>query len=226
MSAHSAQLVRPFPVDGVRDARAWSARTTLERLTGAALLIFLSPVLLLAAVSVALLSRKTPFVAHRRVGQYGEELWMIKLRSMWDRSKSQARKRGWQWIEYLPEARVPPSKCFRDSRVTSRLAAFYRQFSIDELPQLVHVASGRMRLVGPRPITYAEWDEHYGHNASEVLHVPPGITGLWQILGRNRLTYAQRRRLDLFYARHRRAGLDWMILLRTPGRVLTGKDAS
>ena len=109
--------------------------------------------------------------------------------------------------------------------MTSPLALFCRRFSLDELPQLIHVLSGRMRLVGPRPITHEEWNEHYGPLAVEVLSVSPGMTGLWQVVGRNRLTYGQRRRLDLFYARHRGPQLDLLLLLRTPARVLSGRDA-
>ena len=82
-----------------------------------------------------------------------------------------------------------------------------------------------MRLVGPRPITREEWDSYYGACAAEVLSVRPGMTGLWQVLGRNRLTYAQRRRLDLFYARHRSPLLDLRLLLRTPGTVFSGRNA-
>ena len=83
-----------------------------------------------------------------------------------------------------------------------------------------------MRLVGPRPITPTEWSTYYGEAASAVLSVAPGITGLWQTKGRNRLTYAQRRRLDLYYARHRSFLFDLSILLKTPLRVLTGRDAA
>jgi lipopolysaccharide/colanic/teichoic acid biosynthesis glycosyltransferase len=82
-----------------------------------------------------------------------------------------------------------------------------------------------MRLVGPRPVTRQEWNEYYGVSATEVLSVSPGMTGLWQVMGRNRLTYPQRRRLDLFYVRHRTSQLDLLLLLRTPVRVLSGRDA-
>jgi len=136
------------------------------RIFAAALLILSLPLLAVAAASVALLSRATPFIAHRRVGRHGEEFWMLKLRSMWDRS--QPRPAAWQWIEYLPEAHVPVFKGSNDPRVTSPLARFYRRFSIDELPQLLHVITGRMRLVGPRPVTFAEWDRYYGDSAAEV----------------------------------------------------------
>ena len=149
---------------------------------------------------------------------------MLKIRTMWNRGEA----RGWSgpvWIEYLRDTSVPLFKGDRDPRVSSALARFCRRFSLDELPQLAHVLSGRMRLVGPRPITREEWDEHYGPSAAEVLSVLPGMTGLWQVMGRNRLTYAQRRRLDLFYVRRRSWRLDWGLLWRTPARVLSGRGA-
>jgi lipopolysaccharide/colanic/teichoic acid biosynthesis glycosyltransferase len=199
-----------------------------ERVLAAGLLIALLPALAAVSLAVALVSRKSPFIAHRRVGRYGQEFWMLKIRTMWDRSQHAGNKRrGWieYAVEYISDTHVPPFKGIRDPRVTSRLALFCRRFSLDELPQLIHVLSGRMRLVGPRPITREEWNEHYGPSSVEVLSVSPGMTGLWQVLGRNRLTYGQRRRLDLFYARHRRPQLDLLLLSRTPARVLSGRDA-
>ncbi len=193
-----------------------------ERLVAAAALVLLAPILVTSLIAVAWASRRSPFIAHRRVGRDGVEFWMFKLRTMWDRASLPERR---AWIEYVSETHVPADKNAPDPRVTSALAAFCRQFSIDEIPQLLHVLSGKMRLVGPRPVTRDEWNLYYGPAAAEVLSVAPGITGLWQVLGRNRLTYAQRRRLDLFYARHRSLGMDFMLLLRTPVRVLSGRDA-
>jgi lipopolysaccharide/colanic/teichoic acid biosynthesis glycosyltransferase len=199
-----------------------------ERVLAGALLIALLPALAAVSLAVAIVSRKSPFIAHRRLGHHGQEFWMLKIRTMWDRHQAAApKRRGWiQYvIEYLSDTHVPVFKGTRDPRVTSRLAVFCRRFSLDELPQLIHVLSGRMRLVGPRPITREEWDEYYGPSSAEVLAVRPGMTGLWQVLGRNRLTYGQRRRLDLFYARHWRPRLDLLLLWRTPIRVLSGRDA-
>jgi exopolysaccharide production protein ExoY len=195
-----------------------------ERVLAGALLIALLPALTAVSLAVALISRRSPFIAHRRLGRYGQEFWMLKIRTMWDRNQHPGhRTRG--WIEYISDTHVPAFKRACDPRVTSRLALFCRRFSLDELPQLLHVLSGSMRLVGPRPITRAEWNEYYGASAVEVLSVSPGMTGLWQVMGRNRLTYAQRRRLDLFYARHGRPQLDLLLLLRTPARVLSGRNA-
>jgi lipopolysaccharide/colanic/teichoic acid biosynthesis glycosyltransferase len=82
-----------------------------------------------------------------------------------------------------------------------------------------------MALVGPRPITSVELREHYGEYATEILAARPGLTGLWQIMGRNRLSYRQRLRLDLFLVRHCCARLYLRVFLRSIPRVLSGKDA-
>jgi undecaprenyl-phosphate galactose phosphotransferase len=127
-------------------------------------------------------------------------------------------------IEYISE-RACPVKVAADPRVTSRFARLLRCYSIDELPQLIHIARGEMSLVGPRPITAAELDEYYGVHAAEVLTARPGLTGLWQIMGRNRLSYRQRLRLDLFLVRRCCVRLYLRVLWRTIPRVFSGKDA-
>ena len=194
-----------------------------QRLSAALALAPCLPVISIAGAVVRVLSGRSPLVAHRRVGLNGEQFWMLKLRTMWEGPVS---GEGPHLIEYLDGVSVPVSKRSPDPRVTSRFAAVCRKFSIDELPQLIHVVAGRMSFIGPRPLTPEELEMHYGESASEVLQVPPGITGLWQVLGRNRLTYPQRRRLDLFFVRRRCFALSAWILLRTPARVLSGRDSS
>ena len=220
MSTPSLQWTTP-----VRDGLAQAPGPSLAaRAVAGALLLACSPVLAAVCAAVALASRRSPLIAHRRLGRYGQEFWMLKIRTMWDRGQAPAASDS-RWIEYLRDTHVPVFKGDRDPRVTSPLARLCRRFSLDELPQLLHVVTGRMRLVGPRPITRQEWDEHYGASAAEVLGALPGMTGLWQVMGRNRLTYAQRRRLDLFYVRRQSWRLDLRLLLRTPARVLSGRGA-
>jgi lipopolysaccharide/colanic/teichoic acid biosynthesis glycosyltransferase len=224
MSTPSLQLtgaVLRFPARVSPAAITW--RVAERFLAGLALLLVI-PILAAIAVAVQIVSRRGPFIAHRRVGQYGAEFWMLKVRTMWDKSAPCPRRLT--WVERLPETHVPISKSEPDPRITSSLALFLRRFSLDELPQFLHVLTGRMSLVGPRPVTRSEWDAHYGPAAAGVLAVLPGITGLWQVTGRSRLTYAQRRRLDKFYARHASPSFDLLLLLRTPVRVLTARDAS
>jgi lipopolysaccharide/colanic/teichoic acid biosynthesis glycosyltransferase len=182
-----------------------------ERLFAGFLLIVFSPVIGLVGLVIAALSRCSPFILHARVGRGGAAFRMLKFRTMWGGAPD------------LGPA--PEMKMALDPRVTSRVAAFCRRFSIDELPQLLHVVSGCMSLVGPRPLTPGELKRYYASGAAEVVSVKPGITGLWQVTGRSRLTYSQRKRLDLFYVRHASAGLYLRILLRTIPRVLAGKDS-
>jgi lipopolysaccharide/colanic/teichoic acid biosynthesis glycosyltransferase len=82
-----------------------------------------------------------------------------------------------------------------------------------------------MSIIGPRPLTASELTTFYGNHAAEVLAVPPGLTGLWQVYGRNCLTYKQRLRLDLFFVRRRTPALYLLILLKTPIQVLSGRNS-
>lgn len=194
-----------------------------ERLAAAAALLAASPVVCCSAAVLAALSRRSPLIAHRRVGRHGATLWMVKIRTMWDREASQ----DWRfaWIEYIDDPAGPPEKHADDPRIPHAFARFCRRHSIDELPQLLHVVLGEMSLVGPRPLTAAELDRYYGPNQPEILAVKPGIAGLWQISGRNRLSYAERRKLDLHLVRHRSWRLSLRILARSFVEVWTGADA-
>jgi exopolysaccharide production protein ExoY len=192
-----------------------------ERVVALVLLALLFPFLVIVAGIIYLLSGRAPLVAHCRVGRYGAQFWMLKFRTMWNGERGTFGG----FIERLAEENVPEVKLGGDPRVTSRFAGFCRKYSIDELPQLWHVARGTMSLVGPRPMTVSEWDKYYGPSATEVLRLNPGISGLWQTRGRNRLTYRQRRRLDIFLARHYCLWLYLRILGHTLPRVLAGRDA-
>lgn len=170
---------------------------------------------------VAMASGQSPFIAHRRVGWRGETLWMIKLRTMWgEEPRTDA-----LWIERITADPAADTKDPADSRVPNRFARFCRRHSIDEIPQLWHVIRGEMSLVGPRPVTAEELRRYYGADAEEILQVKPGLAGLWQISGRNRLTYAERKRLDLQFVRARSLRLYLKILLRIIPEVLTGKNS-
>jgi exopolysaccharide production protein ExoY len=194
----------------------------LEPVAAALCLIGLSPFLLILAIVIYAASGASPLVAHRRVGRYGTTLWVYKFRSMWP-SGGYARGSA-SLIEKIADDEPKP-KLGPDPRVTSGFASFCRRHSIDELPQLALVAAGRMSLVGPRPITRFELREYYDADAMEVLSVKPGLTGLWQIRGRSRLTYRQRKRFDLFLVRRLSAGLYFRIMALTIPDLLFAKDA-
>lgn len=203
----------------------WRAVAIAERFWAGTLLLVLLPALSLVALLIVILSRRSPLIAHRRVGQGGRPIWVLKLRTMWGQnSRHFALIKP---IEHLPADFSCPGHIKEriDPRVTSGFAALCRRYSIDELPQLWHVVRGDMAFLGPRPLTAAEIQTHYGSAASELLQMKPGLSGLWQINGRSRLTYRQRRKLDLFMVRKWSAPLYLRILVRTIPTVLTGKDA-
>jgi lipopolysaccharide/colanic/teichoic acid biosynthesis glycosyltransferase len=129
-------------------------------------------------------------------------------------------------FERLTDTSVPLKKADHDPRITSRFALFLRKYSIDELPQLWQVVLGQLALVGPRPLTEAEIACHYGlAMAKALLSVKPGITGLWQVSGRNRLSYEQRKKLDQYLLDNWTVRLHLKILWSSVFCVVTGKDA-
>ena len=191
-----------------------------ERLAALLLLVLALPALALAALLLWTLSGRSPLIAHRRVGWQGADLWMLKLRTMWGAGDTSR-----EWIERISDEAGPRLKAAADPRVRSRFARFCRRHSIDELPQLWHVVAAEMSLVGPRPMTASELRRHYGSDTNEILSVKPGLAGLWQVSGRNRLTYTERRRLDLRLVRERNLAMYFGILLRTVPEVVSGENS-
>jgi exopolysaccharide production protein ExoY len=194
----------------------------LEPFFAAIGLIVLAPFLIPLALAIRIVSGASPLVAHRRVGRYGSPLMVYKFRTMWPAANKKVRSSF--LVERIAEER-PVSKQGRDSRVTSRFAAFCRRHSIDELPQLALVAAGQMSLVGPRPITRFELEEYYDSDAIEVLSLRPGLTGLWQVRGRSRLSYRARRRFDLFLTRYFSIALYCRIILLTIPELIFSRNA-
>lgn len=194
----------------------------LERAAGIALIAFTAPVTIASAATIAILSRRSPLVAHLRVGKDDQPFWMWKLRTMWD---AKSPRRSHRWIEYVVADPSDDNKPRRDARVTSRIAAFFRRHSIDELPQLWNVVRGEMSLVGPRPMTRSEVTRHYGIASSELLSVKPGLTGLWQVSGRSHIRFPQRALMDLMLVRSLTPRMYATILLRTIATLVIGNGA-
>ncbi len=206
-----------------RQATLWLLLSVLERIAALCVLVAIAPFMLIVAISTAVLSRTSPLIAHRRLGLGGSPLWVLKFRTMWRRGSRPAAR--FALVEYIVDESGPRQKSVRDRRISSRFARFCRRHSIDELPQLLHVVRGEMSLVGPRPITVSEWHQHYRPHAAEVLDVKPGLSGLWQIGGRSRLSYAERRELDLELVRNRSLKLYFQILLWTLPEIWNGRNA-
>ena len=192
-----------------------------ERTAGLLLLVISVPLLIASSIAISLLSRRSPFVAHLRIGEHSRPFWMLKLRSMWERKAPSE----WGWIEFVAAEPLDDVKGPADPRVTSRFAAFCRRHSIDELPQLWHVARGEMSLVGPRPLTRTEIDRYYGAHAAELVSVKPGLTGLWQVGGRSNIKFPQRAAMDLKLVREMTPKMYLTILLKTVSTLVGGQGA-
>lgn len=180
-----------------------------------------SPVLLWIAMRVARSGGKI-FYGHKRQGQYNKPFFCYKFRTM----ASNADVLLQELLARDPEARAEWERDFKlkdDPRITP-IGHFLRKTSLDELPQLWNVLRGEMSLVGPRPIVSAEL-ERYGNQVDYYLEAKPGITGLWQISGRNDITYETRVYLDAWYVKNWSLFNDIVILFRTVG-VIFRKDGA
>jgi len=180
-------------------------------------LVFLAPVMLAVALAVYLQDGGPVVFAHRRIGRGGRYFFCLKFRSM----AIDAEQRLAGLLASDPVARAEwerDHKLRNDPRVTS-LGAFLRRTSLDELPQLFNVLRGDMSLVGPRPIVDAEVSK-YGRRFGSYCAVKPGITGLWQVSGRNDTTYRARVAMDCLYARQRNVVMDGLIIAATVPAVL------
>ena len=177
--------------------------------------------LLLLAALVKLSSSGPVFYTQRRVGRNYQRFGCIKFRTM----RADADVVLARFLEADPSLRAEFERDFklkRDPRITA-VGRFLRRSSLDELPQFLNVLRGEMSVVGPRPIVDKEL-VRYGPYMDEVASVRPGLTGLWQVSGRNNLSYKKRVKLDLAYARCRSFSLDCAIILRTFGVLLLPMD--
>ena len=187
-----------------------------------AMLVVLAPLFIFVSSLVAL-DGGGIFFAHERVGRRGRVFKCLKFRTM----VPNATKALEQLLAQQPEARrewMKTQKLRNDPRVT-RLGVWLRATSIAELPQLFNVLRGEMSLVGPRPVVRHELIEHYKGDDSYYLLVRPGVTGLWQVSGRNDTDYARRVHLDSWYVRNWSLWSDIIILLRTLPVVWRGSGA-
>ena len=198
-----------------------SLKRTGDVLLSLAVLGLGSPAFLLLAALVKLSSPGPVFYIQQRVGRGYRRFGCIKFRTM----RQDADAVLAQVLERSPALQAEFDRDFKlrdDPRITP-IGRFLRRSSLDELPQFLNVLRGEMSVVGPRPIVRKEIDR-YGDYMDEVLAVRPGLTGLWQVSGRNNLSYPKRVRLDLAYARGRTCLLDLAIILRTFGVLLLPMD--
>lgn len=175
------------------------------------------PVGLLCALAIRLETPGAVMFTQMRTGQHGVRFPMFKFRTMV--RNAEELKASLQHLNILPP---PDFKIPNDPRIT-RVGAFLRKTSLDELPQVINVLRGDMSIVGPRPTSFAASTYSLWH--SERLEVVPGITGLWQLQGRGTMTFDERLRLDIEYIERRSIGLDLKLIVRTVFAVFRGSGA-
>ena len=198
----------------------------IKRCMDLLLVLLAAPVLLPLMLVVAVLIRIwTPgpiLFSHRRISRNGAFFAMWKFRTMCNNSSEVLE----DYLASHPEARAEWRKTHKlrnDPRIT-RLGLFLRRYSLDELPQIWNVLRGDMSLVGPRPVVVEELIR-YGHFAARYLSVRPGLTGLWQVSGRNDTHYRSRVALDVYYVRRQSLWLDIRILLKTVRVIFLNRGA-
>ena len=232
LPAYSFRLERARPVDGeaVSDGYlhyhshapqpgAFALKRMFDVVASSAALWLFTPLFILVALGIKLTSRGPLFFRQERVGLRGKRFNMLKFRSMV--VDAEARKAH---LAARNEQAGPVFKMRNDPRVT-RIGRVIRKYSIDELPQLINVLRGDMSLVGPRPPVPSEVEKYEAWQRRR-LSVRPGLTCIWQVSGRNQITFQDWMYLDMRYIDHWSITDDLNLILRTLPIVLTGRGAS
>lgn len=197
-------------------------KRALDLLGAGAALVAVAPVMLAVALLIKWQSPGPVFYQQERIGRFRRRFKVWKFRTMVCNADSILE----EYLAACPQRRAEwerDHKLKDDPRITS-IGQWLRKTSLDELPQLINVLRGEMSLVGPRPIVTAEVSR-YSSKFAPYCSVLPGITGLWQVSGRNDTTYGERVELDSYYARNASLWLDLRILFKTVGVVLRRQGA-
>ncbi len=222
------QILGGLPLIGTATCSMSGFNLLLKRMLDVCLasiiLILTSPIMIAAAIAVRLTSPGPVIFVQKRVGLRGRVFDFYKFRTMYvNQDDSSHRQYAQKWIEntaYAGDDKNPTFKIVGDKRVTA-VGRILRRYSIDELPQMFNVFKGDMSLVGPRPALSYEL-EMYKEWHLERLQGVPGLTGLWQVAGRNQLSFDEMVKLDLEYLRTWSLAQDFKLILRTVPVVLLG----
>jgi undecaprenyl-phosphate galactose phosphotransferase len=205
-------------------ANKWNlrAKRLFDIAAGIMLLPFILPVMMVIAIAIRLDSPGPILFSHRRVGINKSEFGCYKFRTMVINAQEVLDELFLQNPQLLEEWEKD-FKLKKDPRITT-VGRFLRKTSLDELPQIFNVLKGEMSFVGPRPIVKKEVPK-FGNHIHQYYIVQPGITGLWQVSGRNDVSYSERTSLESWYVRNWSVWLDMTILLRTVGVIAMRKGA-
>jgi len=205
-------------------------KRTIDLIGGIVLLIVFLPVMIVTAIVIKLTS-EGPVLADipKRVGKDGKLFKFLKFRSMFVNAHQLIRTDP-RFKKLYEEYKTSSYKLHKDPRVT-KFGKFIRKYSIDETPQFLNVIKGDMSIVGPRayfPDELEDQQKKYPKTrplVKEMLTVKPGITGYWQVTGRSEVNFDKRIEMDAYYARKKSILLDFLILLKTPWAMISGKGA-
>jgi len=213
-------LNRPFVYlasTPVTEVGSWT-KEILDRTAAFMVLLITFPLFLIIGLLVKLTTRGPVFFVQDRTGLNGRKFRMYKFRTMTaDAAKMKIA------LQSMNEMQGPVFKIKNDPRIT-RIGSLLRKYSLDEFPQFFNVLMGDMSLVGPRPLPCEEASLIHGAQRRRF-SVKPGMTCIWQISGRNQVSYDEWMELDLQYVDHWSMKLDFQILLKTPGAILSSKGA-
>ena len=176
------------------------------------LIILLIPLLLIIGILIKLNSKGPILYIQRRIGKNNVSFSCYKFRTMKPKAKYILKELLLQ-NEDIKNEFENTRKLINDPRITN-LGKFLRFTSLDELPQIFNVIRGDMSFIGPRPIVKSEIKK-YGKDFKKAFSVKPGISGLWQVSGRNKLSYSKRVEIDIFYAENINIFLDFIIFIKT-----------
>lgn len=206
-----------------------AVKRTVDIVSALVLLTVFFPVVVITMVAVKLTSKGPIFAdTPKRVGKNGRLFYPFKFRSMIVNAHKLLRTDP-RFKKLYEEYKKSSYKLHEDPRITP-VGKFIRKHSIDEIPQLVNVVRGEMSIVGPRPYYPDELEEQQKRYPNtkelirEVLTVKPGITGYWQVNGRSEVNFDKRIEMDAYYARKKSILLDFLVLLKTPWAMISGKD--
>jgi len=216
--SHEAPLcLRPCALTGAQ----LRCKQAVDLVLGFLLLLVALPFMAVIWVAIRVDSKGPGMIVQNRIGYKGRAFKFYKFRTMyWGCTDSAHRAYIKDWMDNRPADKGTVFKLVNDQRVT-RVGAILCRYSLDELPQLFNVLKLDMSLVGPRPALPYEV-ENYEPWHGKRFQAPPGLTGLWQVSGRNRLSFEDMVRLDIEYLRHWSIGLDFKLLFKTIPTVLLG----
>jgi len=214
-----------IPLIGPQSSNIQGLNFVLKRICDVAVtalvLLITAPIMLVAGAAILVFDGRPVLFRQTRIGLYGKPFELLKFRTMHTVS-SEAPHQAYvrQWIHGSPSANGKVYKMTDDSRIT-RVGRVLRRFSLDELPQLFNVLRGEMSLIGPRPALSYELDLYQDWHRSRLATLP-GITGLWQVSGRNTLSFEEMVRLDIRYIEGWSLAEDLRIMVRTIPALFSG----